>query len=46
MTSPLRQALAIHPEEGVDLVPDPLHALFLALGLALAQAEELQQPPR
>jgi hypothetical protein len=36
MTSPLCQALAIHPEEGVDLVPDLLHALVL--GLALAQA--------
>jgi hypothetical protein len=38
MTSPLRQALAICPEEGVDLVPDHLHTLVLALGLAIAQA--------
>jgi hypothetical protein len=36
MTSPLRQVPAIHPEEGVDLVPDLLCAL--ALVLALAQA--------
>jgi hypothetical protein len=36
MTSPLCQAPAICPEEGVDLVPDLLHAL--ALILALAQA--------
>ena len=36
MTSPLHQAPAICPEEGVDLVPDLLHAL--ALVLALAQA--------
>jgi hypothetical protein len=34
--SPLRQAPAIHPEQGVDLVPDLLYAL--ALILALAQA--------
>ncbi len=34
MTSPLCQALAICPEEGVDLVPDHL----CALGLALTQA--------
>jgi hypothetical protein len=36
MTSP--QAPAIRPKEGVDLVPDHLHALVLILGLALAQA--------
>ncbi len=36
MTSPLCQALAIHPKEGIDLVPDHLHTL--CLGLALAQA--------
>jgi hypothetical protein len=36
MTSPLCQALAICPEEEVDLVPDLLCAL--ALVLALAQA--------
>jgi hypothetical protein len=36
MTSPLCQAPAIFPEEGVDLVPDLLRALVL--GLALAQA--------
>jgi hypothetical protein len=36
MTSPLRQALAICLEEGVDLVQDLLCALVL--GLALAQA--------
>ncbi len=36
MTSPLRQAPAICPEEGIDLVPDLLCAL--ALILALAQA--------
>jgi hypothetical protein len=36
MTSPLSQALAIHPEREVDLVQDLLHALNL--GLALAQA--------
>ncbi len=36
MTSP--QAPAIHPKEGVDLVPDHLRALVLILGLALAQA--------
>jgi hypothetical protein len=34
MTSPLCQALAICPEEGVDLVPD----LFRTLVLALTQA--------
>jgi hypothetical protein len=38
MTSPLHQAPAICLEEGVDLVPDHLCALVLALGLALAQA--------
>jgi hypothetical protein len=38
MTSPLPQMPAICPEEGVDLVPDHLRALVLALGLALAQA--------
>ncbi len=38
MTSPLCQALAICPEEGVDLVPDHLSTLVPALGLALAQA--------
>ena len=36
MTSP--QAPAIHPNEGVDLIPDHLRALVLALVLALAQA--------
>jgi hypothetical protein len=36
MTSPLCQAPAICPEEGVNLVPDILHVL--ALVLALAQA--------
>ncbi len=36
MTSPLCRTPAIHPEEGVDLVPDLLCAL--ALVLALAQA--------
>jgi hypothetical protein len=36
MTSP--QAPAIRPKEGVDLVPDHLCTLVLALGLALAQA--------
>jgi hypothetical protein len=36
MTSPLCQAQAIHPEEGVNLVPDLLRAL--ALVLALTQA--------
>jgi hypothetical protein len=36
MTSP--QAPAIFPKEGVDLIPDHLCALVLALGLALAQA--------
>jgi hypothetical protein len=38
MTSPLCQAPAICPEEGVDLVPDHLCALSLSLGLALAKA--------
>ena len=38
MTSPLCQAPAICPEEGVNLVPDHLCTLVLALGLALAQA--------
>jgi hypothetical protein len=38
MTSPLCQAPAIRPEEGVDLVPDHLRALGLAL--ALDQAAE------
>jgi hypothetical protein len=38
MTSPLCQALAICVEEGVDLVPDHLCALGLALGFALTQA--------
>jgi hypothetical protein len=38
MTSPLCQAPAICPEEGVDLVPDHICALDLPLGLALAQA--------
>ena len=38
MTSPLPQARAIWPEEGVDLVPDHLRPLVLALSLALAQA--------
>jgi hypothetical protein len=42
MTSP--QALEICPNEGVNLVLDHLCALLLALGLALAQAEELYQP--
>jgi hypothetical protein len=36
MTSPLSQALAIHPEREVDLVQDLLHTLNL--GLAIAQA--------
>ncbi len=36
MTSP--QAPAIHPNEGVDLIPDHLHALVLALILALVLA--------
>ncbi len=36
MTSPLSQALAICPEEGVDLIQDLLCALDL--GLPLAQA--------
>ncbi len=36
MTSPICQAPAIHPEEGVDLVQDLLPALVL--GLTLAQA--------
>ncbi len=36
MTSPLRQALAICPEEGVDLIPDLLCALTLVLALAQA----------
>ncbi len=36
MTSPLCQALAICPEEGVDLVPDLL--CVFVLDLALAQA--------
>jgi hypothetical protein len=36
MTSPLCQALAIHPKEGVSLVPDLFHVLVL--GLTLAQA--------
>jgi hypothetical protein len=36
MTSP--QAPAIHPKEGVDLVPGHLLALVLALGLTLSQA--------
>ncbi len=35
MTSPLRQALAIHPEKEVNLVQDLIHSLNL--GLALAQ---------
>jgi hypothetical protein len=38
MTSP--QAPAICLKEGVDLVPDHLHALVLVLGLALAQTAE------
>jgi hypothetical protein len=36
MTSPLCQAPAICPEEGVDLVPDLLCALILVLALAQA----------
>jgi hypothetical protein len=36
MTSPLHQAPAICPEEGVDLVPDLLHALVLILPLTQA----------
>ncbi len=36
MTRPLFQAPAIHPEEGVNLVPDLLCALVLALALAQA----------
>jgi hypothetical protein len=35
MTSPLCQAPAIHPEEEVNLVPDHLHALSLALAQAV-----------
>jgi hypothetical protein len=38
MTSPLCQVPAICPEEGMDLVPYLLHAIGLALGLALARA--------
>jgi hypothetical protein len=38
MTSPLCQAQAICPEEGVNLVQDLLCTLVLILGLALAQA--------
>jgi hypothetical protein len=38
MTSPLCQVPAIRPEEGVNLVPDHLCTLGLALGFALAQA--------
>ncbi len=38
MTSPLPQAPAICPEEGVDLIQDLLQVLVLILGLALAQA--------
>jgi hypothetical protein len=38
MTSPLCQAPAICPEEGVNLVPDLLCALVLVLALAHAQA--------
>ncbi len=38
MTSPLHQAPAICPEEGVNLVQDLLRTLVLVLGLALAQA--------
>jgi hypothetical protein len=34
MTSPLCQAQAIHPEEGVVLVQDLLCALILGLALA------------
>ncbi len=36
MTSPLCQAPAIHPEEGVDLVPDLVCALALVLIFAQA----------
>ncbi len=36
MTSPLCQAPAVCPEEGVNLIPDHLHALGLALILAQA----------
>ncbi len=36
MTSPLCHALAIHPEEGVDLVPDLLRTLVLLLALTQA----------
>jgi hypothetical protein len=36
MTSPLRRAPAICPEEGVYLVPDLLRALVLILALAQA----------
>jgi hypothetical protein len=36
MTSPLHRAPAICPEDGVDLVPDLLHTLVLALALAQA----------
>ena len=38
MTSPLPQAPAICPEEGVNLIQDLLQVLVLILGLALAQA--------
>jgi hypothetical protein len=38
MTSPLCPEPAICPEEGVNLVPDHLCTIVLALGLALAQA--------
>ncbi len=36
MTSPLSQALAIHPERKIELVQDLLHALNLSLALAQA----------
>jgi hypothetical protein len=38
MTSPFSQAPAICPEEGVDLIPDHLCALFPTLGLQAAGA--------
>ncbi len=40
MTSPLCQAMAIRPEEGVNLAQDILCALILVLGLALTHSAE------
>jgi hypothetical protein len=45
ITSPLCQAWAICPEEGVVLVQDLLTLLFLVLVLLLLEQQELQQPP-